>query len=175
MDSLAVPGLGGLAALTAIWGCVQFAGKIREAHALGLSLFNRGFYDFYVGERIKGFTSHWNTFSAEEMFALIMLAAFLLFARAPRSWIWLKAACVFLIALAVLLAETRGVWFATAAAGFYLLWVWKRKLLLLAPVAIVLAVVASPPAIRNASSPSFSRRRWTPTSSASSSGAPASA
>jgi len=101
-----------------------------------------------VGERIKGFTSHWNTFSAEEMFALIMLAAFLLFARAPRSWIWLKAACVFLIALAVLLAETRGVWFATAAAGFYLLWVWKRKLLLLAPVAIVLAVVASPPAIR---------------------------
>ena len=101
-----------------------------------------------MGERIKGFTSHWNTFSAEEMFALIMLAAFLLFARAPRSWIWLKAACVFLIALAVLLAETRGVWFATAAAGFYLLWVWKRKLLLLAPVAIVLAVVASPPAIR---------------------------
>jgi len=54
----------GFAALTAIWGCVQFAGKIREAHALGLSLFNRGFYDFYVGERIKGFTSHWNTFSA---------------------------------------------------------------------------------------------------------------
>src|ERR1017187_77279 len=136
------------AALTAVWGCVQFAGKIREAHALGLSLFNRGFYDFYVGERIKGFTSHWNTFSAEEMFALIMLAAFLLFARAPRSWIWLKAACAFLIVLAVLLAETRGVWFATAVAGFYLLWVWKRKLVLLAPVLIALAVLASPPAIR---------------------------
>jgi len=138
----------GIAALTAVWGCVQFAGKIREAHALGLSLFNRSFYDFYIAERIKGFTSHWNTFSAEEMFALIMLAAFLLFARAPRTWIWLKAACVFLIALAVLLAETRGVWFATAAAGFYLLWVWKRKLVLLAPVLIALAVVASPPAIR---------------------------
>jgi putative inorganic carbon (hco3(-)) transporter len=124
----------GFAALTAVWGCVQFAGKIREAHALGLSFFSHGFYDFYVAERIKGFTSHWNTFSAEEMFALIMLAAFLLFGRAPRSWIWLKAVCAFLIALAVLLAETRGVWFATAAAGFYLLWVWKRKLLLLAPV-----------------------------------------
>jgi len=137
-----------IAALTAVWGCVQFAGKIREAHALGLSFFSHDFYHFYVGERIKGFTSHWNTFSAEEMFALIMLAAFLLFARAPRRWIWLKAACAFLIVLAVLLAETRGVWFASAAAGFYLLWVWKRKLLLLAPVAIVLAVVASPPAIR---------------------------
>ncbi|MGB9458473.1 MAG: O-antigen ligase family protein [Bryobacteraceae bacterium] len=133
----------GFAALTAVWGCVQFAGKIRQAHVLRVN-----FYDFYVAERIKGFTSHWNTFSAEEMFALIMLAAFLLFARAPRSWIWLKAACAFLIVLAVLLAETRGVWFATAAAGFYLLWVWKRKLLLLAPVLIVLAAVASPTAIR---------------------------
>ncbi len=133
----------GFAALTAVWGCVQFAAKIRQAHGLRVN-----FYDFYVAERIKGFTSHWNTFSAEEMFALIMLAAFLLFARAPRSWIWLKAACAFLIVLAVLLAETRGVWFATAAAGFYLLWVWKRKLVLLAPVLIVLAVVASPPAIR---------------------------
>jgi len=133
----------GFAALTAVWGCVQFAGKIKQAHALGVS-----FYDFYVAERIKGFTSHWNTFSAEEMFALIMLAAFLMFARAPRSWIWLKAACAFLIVLAVLLAETRGVWFATAVAGFYLIWVWKRKLLLLAPVLIVLAVVAAPPAIR---------------------------
>ena len=138
----------GIAALTAFWGCVQFEGKIREAHAQGIGLFSPGFYEFYVAERIKGFTSHWNTFSAEEMFALIMLMAFLLFARAPRSWIWLKAACACLIALAVLLAETRGVWFATAAAGFYLLWVWKRKLVLLAPVLIGLAVAASPPAIR---------------------------
>jgi len=133
----------GFAALTAVWGCVQFAGKIREAHALRVN-----FYDFYVAERIKGFTSHWNTFSAEEMFALIMLVAFLMFAREPRSWIWLKAACALLILLAVLLAETRGVWFATAVAGCYLVWVWKRKLLLLAPVLLVLAVLAAPPAIR---------------------------
>jgi len=133
----------GFAALTATWGCVQFAGKIREARALHVN-----FYDFYVAERIRGFTSHWNTFSAEEMFALIMLAAFLMFARGPRNWIWLKAACAFLIVLAVLLAETRGVWFATAAAGAYLFWVWKKKLLLLVPVLIALAVFASPSAIR---------------------------
>jgi O-antigen ligase len=138
----------GFAALTAAWGCVQFARKIREAHALGLNFPSHDFYLFYVSERIRGFTSHWNTFSAEEMFALVMLTAFLLFARAPRGWIWLKVACAFLIALAVLLAETRGVWFATAIGGFYLLWVWKRKVVLVAPVLIALAVVASPPAIR---------------------------
>ena len=138
----------GFAALAAAWGCIQFGAKIKEAHAQGLSFFSSGFYHFYVAERIKGFTSHWNTFSAEEMFALIMLAAFLMFARAPRRSVWLNAACGLLIALAVLLAETRGVWVATAAAGLYLLWVWKRKLVLLVPVLIGLAVVVSPPAIR---------------------------
>ncbi|MDE3165242.1 MAG: hypothetical protein KGN36_05505, partial [Acidobacteriota bacterium] len=41
----------GLGAITAIRGCVQFAQKVQEAHRLG-----RGFYDYYVGERITGFT-----------------------------------------------------------------------------------------------------------------------
>ena len=54
----------GIGAVTAIRGFVQFAGKVQEAHRLG-----RNFYEFYVGERITGFTSHWNTYSAEEMFA----------------------------------------------------------------------------------------------------------
>src|SRR5664280_3274522 len=45
----------GIGSLTAIRGFVQFAGKVREAHQAG-----RGFYDFYVDERITGFTSHWN-------------------------------------------------------------------------------------------------------------------
>ncbi len=65
----------GFSSITAIRGFAQFAGKVQQAHALG-----QNFYDYYVGERITGFTSHWNTFSAEEMFALIMLGAFLFFA-----------------------------------------------------------------------------------------------
>ena len=77
----------GLGAITAIRGCVQFAAKVEEAHRLG-----RNFYDFYVGERITGFTSHWNTYSAEEMFALIMLLSFLFFAPSVRKrlWLWLR-------------------------------------------------------------------------------------
>src|SRR5215467_14926894 len=75
----------GIAAITAIRGCVQFAGRVQEANRLG-----RNFYDYYVAERITGFTSHWNTYSAEQMFALIMLAAFLFFAPAAtkRLWLW---------------------------------------------------------------------------------------
>src|SRR3954447_22003408 len=64
----------GIGAITAVRGFVQFAQKVQAAHRLG-----RNFYDFYVGERITGFPSHWNTYSAELMFALIMLAAFLFF------------------------------------------------------------------------------------------------
>jgi hypothetical protein len=106
----------GIASIAAIRGGVQFAGKVNEAHRLGLN-----FYEYYVGQRITGFTSHWNTYSAEEMFALIMLGAFLLFAvDIKRLWVWLASAG--LISLAILLGETRGIWIAMAVAARYLMW-----------------------------------------------------
>jgi O-antigen ligase len=134
----------GIGAITAIRGCVQFAAKVQEAHRLG-----RNFYEFYVGERITGFTSHWNTYSAEEMFALIMLGAFLFFAAdfGKRLWVWL--ACAALIAVAILLGETRGIWIAVAVAGLYLVWFWRPKLILLVPVIILLAYFGSPPAMKD--------------------------
>jgi len=121
---------------------LAIAGKVQQAHQAG-----RGFYDFYVGERITGFTSHWNTYSAEEMFALIMLGAFLFFAGPrKRSWVWLM--CAGLIAMAVLLGETRAIWIGTAVAGLYLVWFWRRWMTLLVPAAILVAFVVSPAAIR---------------------------
>ena len=134
----------GIAAITAIRGFVQFAAKVQDAHRLGVN-----FYDFYVGERITGFTSHWNTYSAEEMFALIMLGAFLFFADnlGKRLWVWL--ACAALIAMAILLGETRGIWIAVAVAGLYLVWFWRRSLVLLVPVVILIAYFASPPAMKD--------------------------
>jgi putative inorganic carbon (HCO3(-)) transporter len=133
----------GIGALTAIRGCVQFAGKVQEAHRLG-----RNFYEFYVGERITGFTSHWNTYSAEEMFALIMLAAFLFFAPGvrKRSWVWLL--CGGLIALAIVLGETRGIWIAVAVAGLYLVWFWRRWMVAVAPVAVLAAFLVAPQSVQ---------------------------
>jgi O-antigen ligase len=132
----------GFGALTAIRGFVQFAGKVREAHELG-----RSFYNYYVGERITGFTSHWNTYSAELMFAFIMVGALLLFApRARRTWVWFL--CALLIASAVLLGETRGVWIAVAAAALYLVWFWRRWLIALVPIVVLLAYFVSPAPMR---------------------------
>jgi putative inorganic carbon (HCO3(-)) transporter len=133
----------GIGALTAVRGCVQFAGKIQEAHRLG-----RNFYEFYVGERITGFTSHWNTYSAEEMFALIMLLAFLFFGSTGTKRLWVSLLCAALLALAIVLGETRGIWIAVTIAVLYLTWFWRRWLVMLAPVVLAVVFVVAPPAVR---------------------------
>jgi putative inorganic carbon (hco3(-)) transporter len=128
----------GLASISAMRGFVQFAGKMKQAHQSGVDG-----YAYYVSERITGFSSHWNTFSAQEMFALVMLTAFLLFGvRVPKRWVWIL--CGVLIAVVLYLGETRAVWIATALAGLYLVWFWKKWLIALVPIAGVVVFLVSP-------------------------------
>jgi len=61
-------------------------------------------------------------------------------------WIWLVVALT--SSLGLLLAETRGVWIATAAGGLYLLWFWRRWLVMLLPIVLAAGVVLSPNVIR---------------------------
>jgi O-antigen ligase len=132
----------GIGGITALLGFVQFAGKVQEARRLGVS-----FYPYYTVQRITGFTSHWNTYSAELMFALIMLGAYLLYApRARRHWLWV--ACGVLLSAAVVLCDTRGVWIACAVAAVYLVFFWHRWLCALIPVAIAIAYLAAPAPFR---------------------------
>src|SRR3989442_9342962 len=95
----------GFAGITGARGIVQFVQKVQAAHQAGSDS-----YSFYVGERITGFMSHWNTFSAQEMFALIMMASFLFFAPVDRKRLWVWIGCTALMAVALLLAQTRAVW-----------------------------------------------------------------
>jgi putative inorganic carbon (HCO3(-)) transporter len=133
----------GIGAVTAVRGFVQFGAKVQEAHRLG-----RNFYDFYVGERITGFTSHWNTYSAEEMFAFIMLVAFLLFAPGTRKRLWLWLIFGALMLIAIVLGETRGIWIALAVAGLYLVWYWKRWMVIVTPAVVLLGIVLAPHAVQ---------------------------
>ena len=133
----------GFAGITAIRGFAQFAAKVHEAHQLG-----RDFYTYYVSERITGFMSHWNTFSAQEMFALLMLGAFLFFSPHARRRVWIWIVCGALIAFAAFLGWTRAVWVGSAVGAFYLLWCWQRRFVLALPVIAALAFVASPHSIR---------------------------
>ena len=137
---------GAFGSLDAIRGFIQFISKLQQAHAEGVT--GAGFYTFYISHRITGFMSHWNTFSEEEMYALLMLGAFVFFSPRwrKRAWIWVVLLC--LLALAVLLAETRGVWIGTVAGALYLVWFWRRKLILAVPIVVAIAFFVSPPTVR---------------------------
>ncbi len=133
----------GFAGVSGIVGFVQFAHKVHQARLAG-----QDDYSYYVGERITGFMSHWNTFSGQEMFALIMLAAFLLFAASTRKRAWVWILCGLVMSAAVLLAETRAIWIGTAVAGVYLLWFWRRWVVAAIPLVIVVAYFIAPPVIQ---------------------------
>jgi O-antigen ligase len=132
----------GLASISALRGFVQFAGKMRAAHQSGVDA-----YTYYVAERITGFSSHWNTFSAQEMFALVMLASLLLFGvRVPKRWVW--CVCGVLIGVVLYLGQTRAVWIATLVAGLYLVWFWKKWLVAVVPLMVAVLFFVSPPVMR---------------------------
>jgi O-antigen ligase len=135
---------GAAGATTAVWGMVQFVQKMRQAQALHMN-----FYEYYTGERITGAMSHWMTFGGEEMFVLLMLGAFVLFGperRWPRLWPW--PLCAGLLLIALVLGETRSIWVATLVAGLYLLWFWKRWVVVCVPVVLALVVLLGPPSVR---------------------------
>lgn len=131
-------------AVEAARGLVQFAAKVAEARALG-----KDFYSYYEPERITGFMSHWMTFGGEEMFAFLMLTAYLLWSpSARRRGFWLLLLCFAALAAALLAGYTRSIWIATGAAVLYLVWGWKRWLVALAPVVLLIGIVAGPASIR---------------------------
>ena len=130
----------GVGTITAGRGLVQFARDLIAFHEAKAT----DFYHFYVAARIRGFMSHWMTFSGQELFVLLLLAAFLLFAPdvKKRAWLWLPCAAV--VGLALVLSETRSVWLAAVVAGVYLLWCWKKWALLALPLALGIGLLAAP-------------------------------
>ncbi len=135
-----------LAAASGAWACVQFARRIGQARALG-----RPFYDYYLADnRVTGFMSHWNHFSAQMMFMIFFVVAFVLFAERVRGWmIALAAACAAIAAVGMVLGFTRTIIFMACPAGIlYLVWWWKKWLVVALPLAALLIVMVSPAPIK---------------------------
>jgi putative inorganic carbon (HCO3(-)) transporter len=133
----------GVGTITAGRGLFQYAAEVAGARAA-----HRDFYHFYIADRIRGFMSHWQTFSGQELFVLLLVAAFLLFAPDIRKWRWVWLPCAAVVGTALILSNTRSIWIATIVAGFYLLWVWEKRAALALPVLLGLGLVAAPAAIR---------------------------
>jgi len=134
--------LGGGAA-SAAWGCGQYVWKYLAAQRAGAD-----FYLAYVGSRITGFNSHWMTFSGQMMIALLAGSALALWVL-PRGRMRLAAwLCAALMAAALVLAMTRGVWIGAFAGALYLLWQWRRLAAAALPVAAALVLLLGPAELR---------------------------
>ena len=83
----------GAGTITAGRGLVQYARDIAAAHAA-----HQEFYRFYIADRIRGFMSHWMTFSGQELFVLLLLLTFVLFGQ-NRGSDYGSAFCARLLAL----------------------------------------------------------------------------
>jgi putative inorganic carbon (HCO3(-)) transporter len=122
---------------------LQFGRRFQAASHLGGNLYHE-----LVLDRITGFMSLWMTFEGELVIVLLMLGAYLLFApERRRHWV-LLGGCGLVMALALVLALTRGPWIGAFVGAVYLLWQWNRKSVLALPVLAVLIFLAAPGLVR---------------------------
>lgn len=131
---LAALGAGGT--LSALWSLLQYAKKYSAAKAAGVN-----FTDAYIASRITGFMSHWMTFGGTMMAVFLVGAAYLLFTKPLR---WRVPAVLTLIALAIFLGWTRGIWIGTLAGGLYLVWSWRKLFVVAVPVVALAAFSVMP-------------------------------
>jgi putative inorganic carbon (hco3(-)) transporter len=133
----------GIATLSAARSFFQFWRIYQQSQALHVS-----FYDFYVGSRITGFMSHWMTFGGEEMIVLLLLMAYLFFSM-ERRWKTAAWACAVILAFSMVLGFTRSIFLLGFPLGLlYLLWFWKKWLVVAVPAVALIVVFLGPHALR---------------------------
>lgn len=133
----------GVMALSGLWSLVQFANKVNQAHDLG-----RPFYEYYMQGRISGFMSHWMTLGGQEMILILMAGAILLFSADRRLKPWIGGA-ILAIAVSIAAGYTRSIWVATFCGAVYLIWFWKRWVVPLIPIPVIVLLLANPFAVRD--------------------------
>ena len=133
----------GIGLLSACDGFLHVLARHREALELKWNT-----YDYYLDDRIKGFSSHWMTFGGEQMIILLLLVSFLLFAR-PRPWRWIGWLAALVIWISLMLGLTRSIFLLGVPVGaLYLLWARKPQTLLLLPVLAVASYFVMPFQVR---------------------------
>jgi O-antigen ligase len=138
----------GVGTITAGRGLVQYARDVVRYQASRADGASGDFYHFYIVDRIRGFMSHWMTFSGQELFVLLLLAAYLLFAPDLKKRLWLTLPCLATVGVALILSDTRSIWGAAVVAGFYLLWNWRRWAAAAMPAALAVSLLFAPAAVQ---------------------------
>jgi O-antigen ligase len=101
-------------------------------------------YGYFLYNRPTGFSSHWMTFGGEEMIVLLAILSLLCFSTQNRGKLF-GLVCAPALFLVLVLSLTRSVFLVGFPVGaMYLLWHWKRRLLLIAPPLAILVLLLSP-------------------------------
>jgi O-antigen ligase len=133
------------ATVSALFGIRQFAARWAEAIQLHAQP-----YDYVLDGRIKGLAGHWMTFGGQEMIALLMLVALLLFSHhfgpAAKALGWL---CTAILWTVLVMGYTRSIFLLGVPAGLLVLtWQRRRWLILTLPLAAIATFYAAPIHIR---------------------------
>jgi putative inorganic carbon (HCO3(-)) transporter len=135
------------ATLSALWSFLQLAHKYRAALAT-----HQSFYYAYINSRITGFMGHWMTFSGQMMIVLMLLGALLFFSRGQRGSAWISKEMILsesvVMSAALIAAFTRSMWLGAIVGVVYLIWMWRRWMVLAIPVLIGLLLLINPFAVR---------------------------
>ncbi|MGA2185376.1 MAG: O-antigen ligase family protein [Bryobacteraceae bacterium] len=131
------------ASVSGLFSLLQFVRLVRRADAAQLKD-----YGYFLYNRITGFSSHWMTFGGEEMIVLLALLA-LLFFSIERKGKSLGLICAPILLASLVLGLTRSVFLLGLPLGAaYLVWHWKRWLLLVIPPLALVAFLFSPMQVR---------------------------
>ena len=134
----------GIATLSAGLALSQFVHRSDDAIQLHAAV-----YDYVLDGRITGFASHWMTYGGEQMIALLLLLALLLFSPGG-AWKICAWGSVAIIWTALVLGLTRSIFLVAVPAGALVLaWNYKRWLVWAAPALALAMFLASPPHIQD--------------------------
>jgi O-antigen ligase len=101
-----------------------------------------------LSDRLKGFTSHWMTYAGLLLFPFVFFSVLLLQGRSKKQAVIISGALAVMVA-AIAFSLTRNVWLGIGTSLLLFLVFFKpRYFLILAPLVLVLALVA-PPAIKS--------------------------
>ena len=133
--------------LTAGRGLIQFWRDV-----LGARAEHRDFYSYYIADRIRGFMSHWMTFSGQgdvhSADSSRYVPPFCAGRSAGRLWLAVPSCAFAAVGVALVLSDTRSVWIASVGAIFYLLWVWNKWAALALPALLLVGLIVAPKPIQ---------------------------
>ena len=119
---------------------------IASATLAGLFGFYEAWRDGVAGEsRVDGSLSTYMTFAGLLMMTGTLALGRIIFRRPVQPWLW---ASVGVITFCLLLTLTRQAWFGFLTGLIFLIFVWRKKFLLLLPVLLIATFLASPDAVK---------------------------